>query len=92
MELHALNSGRKPRVVTAMTMLKQYLFQCVFYISIVPSFIIGDPIIHPILPLYMCGVDIEGKLGLLSYLVVSTQQGHTFSLSHHMEALTNCRM
>jgi len=27
MELHALNSGRKPRVVTAMTMLKQYLFQ-----------------------------------------------------------------
>jgi len=27
MELHALNSGRKPRVVTAMTMLKQYLFR-----------------------------------------------------------------
>jgi len=27
MELHALSTGRKPRVVTAMTMLKQYLFQ-----------------------------------------------------------------
>ncbi|KAF8335353.1 20S proteasome subunit [Cantharellus anzutake] len=27
MELHALNSGRTPRVVTAMTMLKQYLFR-----------------------------------------------------------------
>jgi len=27
MELHSLNSGRKPRVVTAMTMLKQYLFR-----------------------------------------------------------------
>ena len=29
MELHALSTGRKPRVVTAMTMLKQYLFRCV---------------------------------------------------------------
>jgi 20S proteasome alpha/beta subunit len=28
-ELHALSTGRKPRVVTAMTMLKQRLFQCV---------------------------------------------------------------
>ncbi|KAF9650367.1 20S proteasome subunit [Thelephora ganbajun] len=27
MELHALSTGRKPRVVTAMTMLKQYLFR-----------------------------------------------------------------
>lgn len=27
MELHALSSGRKPRVVTAMTMLKQMLFR-----------------------------------------------------------------
>ncbi|TFY73570.1 hypothetical protein EWM64_g10443 [Hericium alpestre] len=27
MELHALNTGRKPRVVTAMTMLKQRLFR-----------------------------------------------------------------
>ncbi|KIM64495.1 hypothetical protein SCLCIDRAFT_1213321 [Scleroderma citrinum Foug A] len=27
LELHALSTGRKPRVVTAMTMLKQYLFQ-----------------------------------------------------------------
>jgi 20S proteasome subunit beta 2 len=27
MELHALSTGRKPRVVTVMTMLKQYLFQ-----------------------------------------------------------------
>ncbi|KAI6018131.1 hypothetical protein PISMIDRAFT_626722 [Pisolithus microcarpus 441] len=27
MELHALHTGRKPRVVAAMTMLKQYLFQ-----------------------------------------------------------------
>ncbi|KAF7973827.1 hypothetical protein HWV62_20424 [Athelia sp. TMB] len=27
MELHSLSSGRKPRVVTAMTMLKQYLFR-----------------------------------------------------------------
>lgn len=29
MELHALQSGRKPRVVTAMTMLKQMLFRYV---------------------------------------------------------------
>lgn len=29
MELHALSTGRKPRVVTAMTMLKQYLFRSV---------------------------------------------------------------
>ena len=29
MELHALSTGRKPRVVTAMTMLKQMLFRCV---------------------------------------------------------------
>jgi len=28
-ELHALSTGRQPRVVTAMTMLKQYLFQYV---------------------------------------------------------------
>ncbi len=28
MELHQLSTGRKPRVVTAMTMLKQRLFQC----------------------------------------------------------------
>jgi 20S proteasome subunit beta 2 len=27
MELHGLSTGRKPRVVTAMTMLKQYLFR-----------------------------------------------------------------
>jgi 20S proteasome subunit beta 2 len=27
MELHALSTGRKPRVVTAMTMLKQMLFR-----------------------------------------------------------------
>jgi len=27
MELHALSTGRKPRVVTAMTMIKQYLFR-----------------------------------------------------------------
>jgi 20S proteasome alpha/beta subunit len=29
MELHALSTGRKPRVVTAMNMLKQYLFRSV---------------------------------------------------------------
>lgn len=29
MELHGLSTGRKPRVVTAMTMLKQMLFRCV---------------------------------------------------------------
>lgn len=29
MELHALTTGRQPRVVTAMTMLKQRLFRCV---------------------------------------------------------------
>ena len=29
MELHALSTGRKPRVVTAMTMLKQMLFRSV---------------------------------------------------------------
>ena len=28
-ELHALSTGRKPRVVTAMTMLKQHLYKCV---------------------------------------------------------------
>ncbi|KAI0791374.1 20S proteasome subunit [Abortiporus biennis] len=28
MEMHALSTGRKPRVVTAMTMLKQMLFRC----------------------------------------------------------------
>lgn len=39
MELHALNSGRTPRVVTAMTMLKQYLFRLVF-------------LIHPLSDLY----------------------------------------
>jgi 20S proteasome subunit beta 2 len=27
LQLHALSTGRKPQVVTAMTMLKQYLFQ-----------------------------------------------------------------
>ena len=39
MELHALNSGRTPRVVTAMTMLKQYLFRSLF-------------LTHPLLVLY----------------------------------------
>ena len=29
MEMHALSTGRKPRVITAMTMLKQMLFRCV---------------------------------------------------------------
>ena len=29
MEMHALSTGRKPRVVTAMTMLKQMLFRYV---------------------------------------------------------------
>lgn len=33
MELHALSTGRKPRVVTAMTMLKQYLFRCASRLS-----------------------------------------------------------
>jgi 20S proteasome alpha/beta subunit len=28
MQLHTLSTGRKPRVVTAMTMLKQMLFRC----------------------------------------------------------------
>lgn len=32
-ELHALSTGRKPRVVTAMTMLKQHLFRCVPFLS-----------------------------------------------------------
>lgn len=32
-EMHALSTGRKPRVVTAMTMLKQMLFRCVLYAS-----------------------------------------------------------
>lgn len=30
MEMHSLSIGRKPRVVTAMTMLKQMLFRCVY--------------------------------------------------------------
>lgn len=33
MELHALSTGRKPRVVTAMTMLKQMLFRYVHFLS-----------------------------------------------------------
>lgn len=33
MELHALSTGRKPRVVTAMTMLKQMLFKSVSPLS-----------------------------------------------------------
>ncbi|EJD00338.1 proteasome subunit [Fomitiporia mediterranea MF3/22] len=33
MELHALSTGRTPRVVTAMTMLKQYLFRYQGYVS-----------------------------------------------------------
>ena len=32
-ELHALQTGRTPRVVTAMTMLKQYLFRYQGYVS-----------------------------------------------------------
>jgi 20S proteasome alpha/beta subunit len=32
MELHALSTGRKPRVVTAMTMLKQMLFRYAYHL------------------------------------------------------------
>lgn len=44
MELHALNSGRTPRVVTAMTMLKQYLFRCVINLCYFLAFFLFLPI------------------------------------------------
>jgi hypothetical protein len=47
MELHALSTGRKPRVVTAMTMLKQMLFQCVCATSLFASDE-NDPLSIPI--------------------------------------------
>lgn len=36
-ELHALSTGRKPHVVTAMTMLKQHLFRFVSYSYVLAS-------------------------------------------------------
>ena len=84
MELHALNSGRKPRVVTAMTMLKQYLFQYVLSHYNCKSL----PITHA---LYVCE-GIKGKLVLLSFLVVLIRLGHTFSRLHRTEVLISYRM
>lgn len=34
MELHALSTGRKPRVATAMTMLKQMLYRCALILAL----------------------------------------------------------
>ncbi len=39
MELHSLSTGRKPRVVTAMTMLKQMLFRYAGHCIYAPSVI-----------------------------------------------------
>jgi len=39
MEMHALQTGRKPRVVTAMTMLKQMLFRYAFNGSFMRPFL-----------------------------------------------------
>lgn len=79
-ELHALSTGRKPRVVTAMTMLKQYLFRFASRMSHVTN------VLNPFI------TDIKVMLELHSSLEASMLPAPIFSLSIRMDPRTSSRM
>lgn len=81
MELHALSTGRKPRVVTAMTMLKQYLFQCVRLIMNCKNVLMG-----------LNKIGTKVMLVLPSYSVVWTLQDLIYSPSHRTVRQTSFHM
>jgi hypothetical protein len=83
MELHTLQSGRKPRVVTAMTMLKQMLFRCVIH---------SDWTIDRGLSKSYTNADIKGRLEQLLFLEVSMLLALTSSRSTPTARRTSCHM
>ena len=81
MELHALSTGRKPHVVTAMTMLKQHLYKYVYPISFSSE---------TLSPRYQTQ-DTKGRSVRRSFSEVSTPPVHSSLRSIPTVRQTSCR-